>query len=217
MKRLLYIPGIWSLGALLPLCVWYLYRMGVWEQERCITMTFPVPAEQRKDDPFPVFPTTREARTKWTEFTINDQAGHADPQLVAFRDSLRELESREDTTRGIHVRFGPGTRYATIIRAIDICRMTVRSWELDDHELWTLHYAPPMPVKDPHPFPIISCGTTGLGMCVIPERSTKLQELQDAFGSAWTDLFRSYWGSWGLLVIIGVLALRNAMRTATRT
>lgn len=180
-------------------------------------MTFLVPAEQRKDDPFPPYRTTRDARTAWAEFTINDQEVDADPQLLAFRDSLRELESREDTTRGIHVRFGSGIRYASIVRAIDICRMTVRSWELDDHDLWTLHYATHKPVKGPHPFPIISCGTTGLGMCVIPERPAKFLALQSALGSAWTDLFLSYWGSWCLLLIIGILALRSAIRTATLT
>ena len=217
MKRLTYIPGIWSLALLLPLCVWYLYRQGVWKQERCIAMTFPVPAEQRKDDPFPPYRTTRDARTAWAEFTINDQEVDADPQLLTFRDSLRELESREDTTRGIHVRFGPETRYATIIRAIDICRVTVRSWELDDHDLWTLHYAPPKPVKDPHRLPIIGCGTSYLGMCVIPERPTRIQELRAIFGSAWTDFFRPFWGSWCLLLIIGVLALRSAIRSVVLT
>ncbi len=67
--------------------------------------------------------------------------------MLSFRDSLRELESRGDTVRGIHVRFGPNTKYATIIDAIEICSGTVRAWELDDHDLWTLHYPEPEPEK----------------------------------------------------------------------
>ena len=68
MKRLTYIPGILSLGLLLPLCVWYFYRQGVWEQELCITMAFPVPPEFREDYDYPVPLTPKEIRTKWTDF-----------------------------------------------------------------------------------------------------------------------------------------------------
>lgn len=211
MKRLTYIPGIWSLGLLLPLCIWYLYRLGVWEQEQCITMTFPVPAAYK--DMYP-FPTPRELRHDWTEFACSGRPDDIQKTLALFSDSLRDLESRGDTTLGIHVHFGPDTKYATIISAIDICRMTVRVWELDDHDLWTLHYPEPKPVKHhlAEEQPSWECTNTYLGNCVVPLKQPDIERLGASLDQTWTGAIKPYWISWALLLLMGVAAVRSSTR-----
>lgn len=214
MKRLHYIPGLLSLGLLLPLCIWYLYRLGVWEQERCITMTFPIPDEFRGDYSFPPPPTPREVRTVWTEFVCDGDPHAIDGTLLAFRDSLRELESRGDTTRGIHVRFGPDTKYATMISAIDICWTTVRAWELNDHDLWTLHYPEPKPdkAKKEKPEFYLECGTIRSAGCIVQTAPSATGRLKTGLGDTWTNAIRPYWMIWSLLLFNGTLALRRTLR-----
>jgi hypothetical protein len=213
MKRLVYIPGLLSLGLLLPLCLWYLYRQGVWQQERCITMTFPIPQEFRDAYDFPQPPTPREARVYWTEFACGGDHLAVDAVLLAFRDSLRELESREDTIRGVHLHFGPDTKYETIINAIDICRTTVMFWSLDDHDLWTGHRYESKSIKLPlkkGSFELF-CGTNVLsGSAPVPQTPN---ETVEAVVSPWAKLVRPYWMSWSLFVVIGVLAIRAAFRS----
>jgi len=129
--------------------------------------------------------------------------------LLAFRDTLREIESRGDTTHGIHIQFGPDTRYATIIKAIDICRTTVRAWELNDHDLWTLHIPEPKlrPENGPAQFSL-DCGTSLTGCIIIPE-PTISQTVETAFGLAWTGFIKPYWLSWLLFALIAALDIRR--------
>ena len=212
MRRLMYIPGIWSLGLLLPLCVWYLYRQGVWEQERCITMAFPIPPEFREDYDYPLPPAPREVRLDWTEFACESDHSTIEATFLAFRDSLRDMESKGDTIRGIHVHFGPKTSYATIISAIDICRTTVIAWELDDHDLWALHYPETRPdkVKKADDTALIDCG----GVCC-GTRPPADQSMMKATLLRTTAVMASvHWMIWVLLGCIGILGLRTAFRAA---
>lgn len=211
MKRLMYIPGIWSLGLMLPLCMWYLFRQGVWKQERCITMTFPIPQDQRDQYPFPPLLTPSELRQEWTKFTCNERGDETEATLLAFRDSLRELESLGDTMHGIHIHFGPETKYATIINAIDICSGTVRAWELDDHDLWALHYPEPKPEKAKainHVF-YMDCR---MGSCIVELRPSASERLETNLSKTWIGSIEPYWMTWSLLLLTGVLALRSALR-----
>lgn len=213
MKRLTYIPGMWSLGLLLPLCVWHLYRQDVWKQERCITMTFPIPADQRDeyDDWLRLAP--KELRQEWIDLTCDGRQAEIDATLLSFRDSLRELESREDTIRGIHVHFGPGTKYSNIIRAVNICRTTVIFWALEDHDLWTGHGYEPKPVIP-----------TGYEYLLRPEYrsavmgaysndapSATRDEMDATKKPSWATLIMPYWMTWTFLLLLGMLAGRCAI------
>ena len=199
---------------LLPLCMWHLLREGVWKQERCITMTFPIPEDQRAMDPFPVRPFPSELRHEWTTFHCNGHQDHIDAVLLGFRDALRVLESVGDTTRGIHIRFGQDTKYSTIISAIDICRTTVSAWELDDHDLWTLHHPEPKPEKWKAKENVfyLECGTTWVSGCIREPKPSTAGRLKAGIDHCWRNELRPYWPVWALLLFIGALALHRTLQ-----
>ncbi len=174
-------------------------------------MSFPVPKDQRGSYPFP---TPRELRHEWTELLCSGPQNEIDATLLAFHDSLRELESLGDTTRGIHVKFGPDTRYATIIKAFDICRETVIRWELDDHNLWALHYPEPEPknTKADDDIFFLDCGTNR--SCIVRAEPTVSEQIALGLEKIGDTYIKSYWMTWSLVALLGMLAFRSSIRAA---
>jgi hypothetical protein len=144
MPRLTYLPGLLSLCLLWPLGTWYLWRRGELGRERCITMTFPTPVDQ---DPHMDSLRWEVQPRHPIDFHITGGLEQALPELERFRARMQELARTEgrDTLR---IRFGPDARYATVMHAVESCRLNTRVWWLEGQELFTW-YASPTPPPDP--------------------------------------------------------------------
>ncbi|MFZ4401809.1 MAG: hypothetical protein ACOYO1_17400 [Bacteroidales bacterium] len=124
--RLYYIPGMISLIILPIICICYLKRFHLNDDER--TLELAIPCKYNPNDKSELrFDTTLlsqpENKRIYQTFKLNGNKKEDKAKLDSFRLSVRKMLLTEDVKNGVHLLFLDSTNYGSFIEAINICKI----------------------------------------------------------------------------------------------
>jgi hypothetical protein len=120
---------------------------------------------------------------------------------------IRRLANSSNTVKALHIEFGEKTKYWTLVRALDLCRIeNVRTYVSDQDDIWIFNISPThRRIADslPHFF----CGT-GLARYMSKNPNQLQQESQEKI-DFWIKKAKNFWLSGVLLVsLVGISVIR---------
>ncbi len=212
MRRLRYIPGLFSLALLLPCSLWYLNAHRVFKQERCFNMVFLPDKPNRMDlehysEWYDLHATFASSSTP--DFRCGNGSDASIEALRGFRQRMHELAAAQDTSTWVHVRFDPDAKYATIMDAVETCRMTTDIRSLVGHDLVTRFYrkAPTFqPEVQTMEFEFI-CGG------VISEPPSRMDKAVD-MSIGFIERIRPVWPAIPIFIVLVIIGLVRGVKGA---
>lgn len=214
MRSIRYIPGMLSLALLLPLVLWYLHKQRVFKKERCFNMMF-LPETQYEDSLHQFLNEwydlhATHATDSLPDYSCGGDLVTASDQLQGFRERMKDLQRAQDTTIWLHVRFTSDAKYATVMHAIETCRMTSDQWSLVGFDLVTRFYR-----KRPTPVP--QAKTIGyqclLHDDVVQVPPTNIEKAANAFESLFQRI-GPVWPSIPIFLVLSIIGLTRGVRGA---
>ena len=141
MKQIYYVPGMFSLIALFPLCYLFIQdKIGV-RGEYAIETVWISPLEFKKD-PFYSRPEIKRhlINISYHRITLNGDDMIDLQKLQLVEEEVKHFSKTPNFNNGIKIRFGSGTKYWTVIYALNLMeKLDQRRYVCVGDEIWILN------------------------------------------------------------------------------
>jgi len=217
---------------LLPLCMGYMRKKDVFHEYRALQLTYPTipwsedtitlmfawdPNERKwkelkgKDRLTPV-PDWAEPKREWRDLICDGPLSNAHETIAEFRKLGQAITSTQDTLRGVRLKFGPRTKWNTVIAAVDaaMADSTSQFW-LNDSSIRICCIPPALPLPfDTVTLPTFACDLIPLcGTGSMPlSRSERITAL---IGPILNGIMK-YWALTLLFIVLTTLSVARLRR-----
>lgn len=184
-KKIYYIPGIMSL-TILPIA-FILFTDKEIKQKRLTVLPI-VLADTNLPKKFPEsfkkFNGSFPPKRNYVDINLTGDNQNDKIKLDFAQIRIREILSQNDTTNGLHFKFGDSSQYWTFIKAVDILRFEkAKTYMPLDNDLWFYHFPPDTKVVS------WICGTTYSDIVYIEPKVSWWTKV-----TKWTsDIWKSSW------------------------
>lgn len=204
LKRRFYYPvGLVSLIMLPTLCIWYLYSHKAFKKSRAIEVNW----WSNDWEKYNTFPKRNYSVINITSNDRNDKI-----KLDSAQFEIRKLIISKDTTKGIRFVFENNSKYWTLIRAIDICKIEKANYFIPkDNDLWIINYVPKPIIKSDNS-PMILCGTGSMRGVPYIESDEEIEENMIKKKQYILETAKAYSLSiafFSIMILIAIKRLRN--------
>jgi hypothetical protein len=137
--KMLYTPGIISLVLFIPLSLFFLEKLHVFEQFRVLEIDCHNPNTGKYVSPGDIY---------FTDVILSGSDKDDQAQMFLVESMVETLVKSGDTTKGVHLRFDDRSKYKLLVKALDICqRWAVRNYVVDENDLWICNLYPPREIN----------------------------------------------------------------------
>jgi hypothetical protein len=135
-RRIYYPAGIISLILLPTLCLWYLNRNHAFDKYGVIEVAWCSPPS---NNPY-IFSIDNLPNKNYTDINLTGNDKDDKLKFNYAQLQIRELVKSQDTSTGVHVHFSDYSKYWTLIRAFDICKIENAKIYINyENDMWILN------------------------------------------------------------------------------
>ena len=203
-QRLFYSTGLISLILLPILCIFYLNKHKAFEKQRVVEVnwwTEEWAKRSMEEYPYEIYP-----KRNFIDINITGNDLENKIKLDFARLQIRKLISSQDTTKGVHFHFDEHSKFWTLIRAIDICKIEkAKMFVLKDNDLWIFIFEPrPKPIVEEIK-EIMYCGNGRMNYIVEKSQVEVTNEkINYVYGIA-----KQFWLSLLLFILMTILTIKK--------
>lgn len=197
---------------LLPtLCIWYLDKHRAFDKFGVIEIMWWSPNLHRDNPDF--FPKESHPNKNYTDINLTGNDQDDKMKLDYAQLLIRELVLSQDTSKGVHFRFSDKSKYWTLIKAIDICKIEKAKVYIPyENDIWVLNPKPDNP-SEVKPKTVV-CGTSLLSNCIPYVKSDKeIEEERKDKIKFITDTAKIYFVSGLLFVTMTLLTIKRIYKS----
>lgn len=210
MKRIKYIPGGISLILLVPACLLFMQRQGVFIEYRSLDLIYP--RILQPEDTLGLEIISEEPQRSWHELYCDGPLDSVSQRTIAeFRRTAHSICSERDTVHGIRLNLGSRTKWSTVIAAVDAATLDSNSmYWLNDSSIRTFWAPPVHPSPSEHAF--FECLLCNDFISMPPPPPSPLERIMRAVKEAWKKTL-AYWPIPTLLLALTILSMSRLQRT----
>ena len=140
-KRIYYVPGLISLIGLPILCCIYLHNN--FRQERVLVVTFAEKYDKNREK-HTTYDTTilsePEYKREYIHIELNGNRIYDQTRINIFRESTLKIMRNKDSTNGVHLIFGDGSKYGSFIQVLNNFRIdSIPNYMCSENHVWMLY------------------------------------------------------------------------------
>ncbi len=156
-----YSSGMISLVLMPFLCLWYFNKQKVFEIPRVMEVNWysKLGSSYFLEAYSEEFAQLIHPKRKYTEINLTGDKMKDQQNLEFAQVKIKILASTNDTINGVHFHFSRFSKFSTLIRALEICKIEkVKFYVPRDNDIWIFNYTPHLKPKDEFLYPM-DCGT----------------------------------------------------------
>jgi hypothetical protein len=205
-RRFYYPTGIISLISLPLLCIWWLDKNQAFKKYAVIDIMWWSPSLHTDNPEF--YPKESHPIKNYTDINLTGNDKDDKTRLDYAQLIIRELIKSQDTATGVHFHFSDKSKYWTLIKALDICKIEKAKVYIPyENDIWVLNPKPDNPNEEkPKTF---VCGGILMDDVIVVKSDKQIEEERKETIKHITDTVKTYFVSLLLFVAMTLLTIRR--------